>query len=434
MLTRHHRTIQNPARPPRMAHCFLIFLFLALPCIAPLPALAKIGIIAEVNGSVITNYQVEQRAAFLQSVTNLEDTEANRTQLWRDAEQMLIDEVLKLEAAKQVDPAMPNRVRKLARQLVDQNFARNGRTGTDVLRQNGIDADSVQQKFVADIVWNEYIKYRFSEKFKNIDKTVDKIRSRLEANAKKPQVKLSEIILLPEPKRPLKATLALANEIIKAVNRGADFNAIARQYSAAGTANNGGRVGWVIRDQLPPAVQQQLAKTPLGKVSQPIQQNGVVMLMRKEGSMENGVADPGQDIISLARATLRLDKNASNADKLEAAARLERDTASASSCEMIEQLNKDYKSDIPSLIENITISALAPQLRQKIETLAVNMPTAPIAFAEGVSVMMLCSRNKPTVNIPSRDDVYAKELDKMFGVLSERYLLRLRRAAVIERK
>jgi len=62
------------------------------------------------------------------------------------------------------------------------------------------------------------------------------------------------------------------------------------------------------------------------------------------------------------------------------------------------------------------------------------MPTAPIAFAEGVSVMMLCSRNKPTVNIPSRDDVYAKELDKMFGVLSERYLLRLRRAAVIERK
>lgn len=62
------------------------------------PANAALEIIAKVNGKAITNYEVDQRTAFLRMVTNLEDTEANRAQIRQDAAQMLIDEALKLEA------------------------------------------------------------------------------------------------------------------------------------------------------------------------------------------------------------------------------------------------------------------------------------------------------------------------------------------------
>ena len=34
--------------------------------------------------------------------------------------------------------------------------------------------------------------------------------------------------------------------------------------------------------------------------------------------------------------------------------------------------------------------------------------------------------------LPSRDDVFRAEFDKIFGSLSERYLFRLRRSAFIE--
>ena len=60
-----------------------------------------------------------------------------------------------------------------------------------------------------------------------------------------------------------------------------------------------------------------------------LQRDGLVILVRKEGILKNGVADPSQDIITLARAIYPLKKTATNADKLEAAAKIERDTTSA---------------------------------------------------------------------------------------------------------
>ena len=38
-------------------------------------------IVAKVNGKAITNYDVDQRAAFFRMVTNLDDTKANRQQI-----------------------------------------------------------------------------------------------------------------------------------------------------------------------------------------------------------------------------------------------------------------------------------------------------------------------------------------------------------------
>ena len=60
---------------------------------------AALEIVAKVNGKAITNYQVDQRAAFLRMVTDLEDTAENHAQIKKDATQMLIDEILKLDAA-----------------------------------------------------------------------------------------------------------------------------------------------------------------------------------------------------------------------------------------------------------------------------------------------------------------------------------------------
>ena len=76
---------------------------------------ASVKIVAEVNGSAITNYQITQRIAFLRMITNLEETEANRAQIEKDAKQMLIDEILKLEAASSIDPTLVSRARGAAR-------------------------------------------------------------------------------------------------------------------------------------------------------------------------------------------------------------------------------------------------------------------------------------------------------------------------------
>ena len=397
-----------------------------------LQANAALEIVAKVNGKAITNYQVDQRATFLRMVTNLEETEENRAQIKQDATQMLIDEILKLDAAATLDSTLAQKSRETARKLVDENFAANGKTGSQSLREKGIDSSQIQQKFISDIVWGEVIKFKFQAKFTELDAAVDKALSLIEANARQPQVKLSEIILLPEPNRPLDRTLALANEIIKAVDNGANFNAIAEQYSASGTATNGGQLGWVMLDQLPDAIRDQIKMTEIGAVSAPLQRDGLIILVRNEGRRQNGVADPSQDVVTLARAVYPLSKDASNADKLEAAAKLERDTASIDSCNGLVALNQSYNSGIQGLIKNINLGSLNRSLQALVNELKAGVPSKPFSFTEGISVFMLCNRISPKITLPSRDEVLRVEFDKIFGSLAERYLLRLRRSAVIE--
>ena len=393
---------------------------------------AALEIVAKVNGKAVTNYQVDQRAAFLHMVTNLEDTAQNRAQIKQDATQMLIDEILKLDAAAALDPTLTQRSRETAHKLVDENFAANGKTGSQRLREQGVDSSNIQQKFITDIVWGEFIRFKFQTKFAELDTIVDKVLARIEANARQPQVKLSEIILLPEPNRPLDRTLFLANEIIKAVNNGANFNAIAKQYSASGTATNGGQLGWVMLDQLPDHIQEQVKMTKIGAVSAPLQRDGLIILIRNEGSRRDGVADPSQDIITLARAVYPLSKDASNADKLEAAAKLERDTASINSCDGLVALNQDYGSGIQGLIKNISLGSFNRPLQALVNELKASVPSKPLSFTEGISVFMLCDRISPKITLPSRDELLRVEFDKIFGSLSERYLLQLRRSAIIE--
>ena len=89
------------------------------------------------------------------------------------------------------------------------------------------------------------------------------------------------------------------------MNNGANFNAIAKQYSASGTAANGGQLGWVMLDQLPDDIQEQVKMTKIGAVSAPLQRDGLIVLIRNEGRRQDGVADPSQDMITLARRFIR---------------------------------------------------------------------------------------------------------------------------------
>ena len=243
---------------------------------------------------------------------------------------------------------------------------------------------------------------------------------------------MSEIVLIPGPKRPINKTLELANEIIKSVNRGADFNAIARQYSAAGTARSGGSLGWVFIDQLSSEMLEEVQKIEVGAVSKPMQRDGLVILIRKEGVLKNGVADPSQDLITIARAVYPLKKTASNASKLEAAAKMERDTAKTKNCNDLVALNQNYDSKINGLIKNVTLGSFNAPLQTLIKELKILVPSKPLSFVDGVSVFMLCERKAQKMILPSREDVYSAEFNKIFGLLSERYLLRLRRSAIIE--
>ena len=398
------------------------------------PSFAAIEIVAKVNGQPITNYDLAQRVNFLAAVTNIKLNESNRQRIETDALQMLIDEKLKLAAAQEIDPNIASRSLAMARDLIDSSFQQNDKNGFEVLRELKLDTASIQQKFVTDLAWASFIQAKFSNKLGDVDAKIDAELARMLEDATKPQIRVSELVLVPEPSRPLQDTLRLANEIVSSVTQGANFNAIAQQYSVAGSAQNGGRLGWLSTSQLPQNISDALAKIDVGAVTPPIQQDGAILLFQKNGERKNGQADPSQDRIWLTRALLPLAAAAANADRLEAAARLERDTAGISNCPDLLKLHDSYGSRMQGRLDNIIVGSLAPQMLTLVNELQPGVASAPLSFSEGIAVFMLCKREKAKIDLPSRADVERAIVEKLFGSLGERYLLRLRRAASIERR
>ena len=406
----------------------LVLLWLTI----PVTAMAQIGIVATVNGKPITNYDVEQRLLFLQYATNIAITDANRERLTNDALQLLIDDMLKTNAAEDAIPGLDALLLPQVRDLIDQNFGTDTKSGSRVISDLGIDPITVQIKYLGDLAWSNYISTKFASRFEKVDTQVDNELGRMRINASKPQLQLGEIILVPGPSRTIEQTVELAEEMVAAIRKGANFAEIARQYSASGSASRGGDVGWIIVDKLAPPFREALADVENGGVSVPVLVDGTVYIFRRVAERKDGLADASQSRVWLARALLPLDADASEADRLELAARLRRDTADATSCDDILALNESYGTGAEGNLDNILIADLAPQMRKLLLSLTPDKPSEPLAFAEGIVALMLCRVERPQLQLPPREEIHQMLIDRAFGSLAERQLLRERRTAIIE--
>ena len=395
----------------------IILLFSAL--FVQTTANAGVSIIATVNGKPITNYDVEQRALFLGYATNIEITDGNRDRLYEDSLQLIIDDKLRLEAAQDMLPDIEAVVLPQARDFINQNFGSETTSG---------------KKYTSDLAWSNFISAKFSDKFANIEERVDEEIERMRQNASKPQIKLAEIVLTPSPTRNIEQTRALAGEMVAAIRKGASFTEIARQYSVSGSSARGGDVGWAMSEKLPKTFRNALESIENGAVTEPVLLDGAVYILRRSGERKEGIVDASQSRVWLARAILPLAADASDADRLEAGARIERDTEDITGCDGLDALNTSYGSGTVSRLNDMLVGDLAPQMQKLVASLEIGVPSEPLSFAEGVASMMVCDLLEPKLQLPPREEIKQSLIDKIFGSLGERQLQRLRRTAIIERR
>lgn len=420
---------------PLFSRC-LVALSLFVPAVIaapqPIKASEKISVVALVNGEPITSLDVKNRINFIGSMTGLEVNDSTIDDVKRDALQNLVDEKIKIQQARQDIPAILSAARGKARELVDINFAKDGVSGKQVLSARGVNSKTIQEKFYADLLWSNVLSSRFARQFSTLDQTAEQEQNRIKNSMSEPQVKLSEIILLPTQKRSFEQTVGLANKIVDALRKGADFSAIAQQYSSAGTAAKGGTIGWIFTAQLPAEIQDALSKAGTGTVLSPIIDNNQIVIVRKEGLRANGMLDPKTTMISLSRAILPLTMEVSSGDQKAAAERLILQTEKLRNCAEMKVLNNDLGSNLPSSLGQLQLGSLSPQLQQEIQGLNAGDMSRALPFTEGMVVFMVCERINPDAAIPNIEQLKAKQADKLLSTLGGRYLLRLQRNAIIE--
>ena len=390
-----------------------------------------IEVVATVDGVPITSHELNERRNMLIKTTGLTITSENTAQINRDVLQMLIDDQIKISAGSKVLGSQMQIVEDNADNLINQTFSQNGENPNDVLRQLNIPREIIRLKFKADILWASIINNQFEGQFANARAEAEIELSKLEQNLNEPHINLDEIVLLPEPGRNYAATINLANQMVNAIRQGADFNRIAQQYSASGSAQSGGNIGWILVDNLDPELARTILPLQPGDITDPIDRDGAILIYKLSGKRENGMADPMETQITLTRLLYPLAAN-DDATRLEAAAKIKRNTKDITTCDELENLHLSYGSGLAFNLGILPLYSLAPELRDMVAPLDKGEMSEVIAYKEGMAAFMVCDKQAPQINLPDLDALELNVKNRYFSVLSSRYLNQLRREAVID--
>jgi len=263
------RTMRDTSMPfPATAPTFAallgaLALALALTFAATAPSLAQGGPLATriaVNDRIITNWEVDQRARFLELFGTPGD-------LVREAEERLIEERLQLVVAERMG------IRLTEEQLREGMAEFAGRVDltvdefVEIIGSAGIDPESYRDFIRAGMIWREVARQRFAPRVEISNAEVDRAMA-IYSQRGAVRVLLSEIVLPTAGLQQIESR-RLARQLAE-IRTTAAFAAAARQHSIAESAAGGGEIDWIPLINLPPDLAGLLVSLSPGQVTPPI--------------------------------------------------------------------------------------------------------------------------------------------------------------------
>src|SRR6185436_15345825 len=107
----------------------------------------------------------------------------------------------------------------------------------------GVGAETFREQLRAEISWRGWIRGRYGTRVRIGEDQITAYQRRLEAEMGKPQYQISEVFIDAARAGSQPAAVSGAQQLIGEIQKGAPFAAVARQFSSAPTAANGGDVG-----------------------------------------------------------------------------------------------------------------------------------------------------------------------------------------------
>jgi len=368
-----------------------------------------------VNEDMITYYDVAQRRALYSAYGLTGDRLDDQV-----AEDLTEEALMRQEAAR--------RGISIPRAALDDAFAaytaaRDTTPDSFVaaLQRGGIDPSTVINQISAQLGWQNAMQGRFRNRALP-DQTDLEEAVILNATGTTREVLLSEIAI-PFAERGEARTRELIVELANDLQSGGDFAAAARQYSRAGTRNNGGEIGWVSVSDLPAAMRAEVDLIDINGVSRPIPITRGVSLLAVGGERQTTAQDTGAVTLTYGRATFPLSLGEEGARTAALAARRQIQT-----CGDIR--NGSFGAD-SGVFGPAPLSSVEPALFSVIATAQTGSVSQPVRTGDSLSIIVLCSRD---VNL---DDATRRQVeDRIFtdriSAYADGYMQELLRDAVIE--
>ncbi len=386
---------------------------------------------ALINGEVITQTDVDQRASFL-SIANNQPVPADqldevRQQVLRN----LIDETLEIQAAKAEDIKIkPSDVDRTV-ERVASNIKQTPAQLAAYLESHGSSSSSLRRQIEGEIAWQRLQRAKIEDGVSVGDDEVKAVLSKLEASKGTEEYRVGEIFLSSNPAT-MAQTLDNANKLLAQLKGGASFAGYARQYSEASTAAVGGDLGWVRPEQLPAQLAAVVREMKPGMVSDPIEVPGGVSIVAVQDTRKILTRDPRDAVLALKQVSVSFPKGITREQAEPIVSRFAEAARNIGGCGGAEKMAADFHGEVVSN-DQIKMRDLPPTLQEMMLPMQVGQATQPIgSLDEGVRVLVICGRDEADANQPSFDDIFNQLTEARVDVRSRRYLRDLRRDAIIE--
>ncbi|NIJ07051.1 peptidyl-prolyl cis-trans isomerase SurA [Sphingomonas vulcanisoli] len=387
---------------------------------------------AIVNGTVLTDTDVDQRLALVLAANKGEPSAEERKQLRLQVLSNLIDETLEIqEAAANKITIDKSEIQQTFDRVAGQfKQAPGGFIG--YLKSKGTSEASMKRQIEGELAWRRLLG-REVEPFVNVsDDEVNQVIARLKASKGTAEYHVAEIYLSATPINQAQV-LAKANDLVDKIRRGSSFVAYAHEFSEASTKAVGGDLGWVRAEQLPDQIAATMQQMPTNAVSDPIPVNGgfsIIALIDKRAVL---TADPRDAQLSLKQMTITLPPG-STRESAEPKLRMFSDALKTlKGCGDAEAVGLKVGAEVVAN-DQLKVRDLPPQLQQVVLDMQVGEATPPFgSMTEGIRALVLCGRDAPeAVDLPNFEQIQSQMQDERVNLRARRYLRDLRRDAVIE--
>src|SRR5690242_4351224 len=209
---------------------FLVLFCLALLAVRPVGA-QETRIAAVVNDDVISLVDLQQRIRLALLSTNTPDDQAARQRVAAQVLRVLVDEKLELQEAKRLNVAVSEEdvaaeVTRIERTL---QLAPGGLE--TYLRGHGVEKTTLTDQLRAAIAWQRLVQRRMSQSISISQDEIDEMMSRMREAEGQPQSRVAEIFLAVDDPRQEDEVRRDAERLFEQMRNGADFPALARQFS-----------------------------------------------------------------------------------------------------------------------------------------------------------------------------------------------------------
>jgi len=399
----------------------------------------ELGIAAVVNEEMISMYDLNSRLDAVIAFAGFSNTSETRRKLISQVLRSLIDERIKSQEAKRLDISVgPGKMKSEKASFERQSGMKPGQLKA-FIKQHELQESTVDDQLEVRSLWSQLVNSYFSRGILITDDEVNETLEKLKSNKGKPEDLVLEIFLPVNQPTEEQDVTRLAQRLIQQIKKGANFSAIAQNFSKSSSASNGGSLGWTLRGQQSADLNAIVQTLRPGQLSGPIRtQDGIYIVFLQATRASRGLdgPPPGPEKVRLYQFHLTLPVNPAPELVSQRINLVRAETKNVRGCVNMDKLAKTKGSPLSGELGIFEISKISKQMQSLVKNVPVGQVSSPQQIPEGVIVLMVCDRIVPKVIKRSpkeqRRAVRGQLISERLNLAAKRYLRDLRRASFIE--